>query len=68
MYADNLPLFFGFLSLRLCFASLRRTCKPGRRKHKHKRKHKALMLASHRFTGRFLVLMLVLMLMLASYV
>ena len=101
MYADNLPLFFSFLSLRLCLclrrlglhvrrndastststrewksfhslvlvlASLRRTCKPGRRKHKHKRKHKALVLASHRFTRRFLVLMLVFMLMLASYV
>ena len=103
MYADNLSLFFSFISLRLCLclrrpglhvrrndaitststrewksfhslvlvlmlASLRRTCKPGRRKHKHKRKHKALMLASHRFTRRFLVLMLVPMLMLASYV
>ena len=105
MYADNLSLFFSFISLRLCLclrrpglhvrrndaitstststrewksshslvlvlllASLRRTCKPGRRKHKHKRKHKVLMLASHRFTRRFLVLMLVPMLMLASYV
>ena len=59
---------FHSLVLVLMLASLRRTCKPGRRKHKHKRKHKALMLASHRFTRRFLVLMLVLMLMLASYV
>ena len=88
MYADNLSLFFSFLSLRLrrpgllvrrndastststrewksfhslvlMLASLRRTCKPGRRKH-NKRKHKALMLAPHRFTRRFLVLMLVL--------
>ena len=33
----------------LMLASLRCTCKPGRRKHKHKRKHKALMLAPHRF-------------------
>ena len=98
MYADNLSLFFSFISLRLCLclrrpglhiprndtststrewksfhslvlvlvlASLRRTCKPGRRKRKHKRKHKVLMLASHRFTHRFLVLMLVLMLMLS---
>ena len=101
MYADNLSLFFSFLSLRLCLclrrfglhvrrndastntstrewksfhslvlvlmlASLRRTCKPKRRKHKHKRKHKAFiyMPASPRFTRRFLVLML----MLASYV
>ena len=99
MYADNLSLFFSFLSLRLCLclrrpglyvrrndtststresfhslvlvrmlASLRRTYKPGRRKHKHMRKHKALMLASNRFTRRFLVLLLVLMLLLASYV
>ena len=78
MYADNLSLFFSFLSLclYLCLlrpglnvrrndaststrewkslhslvlvlvlASLRRTCRPGRRKHKHRRKHKALMLA-----------------------
>ena len=100
MYADNLSLFFGFLSLGLylCFhrpglhiqrnktsrstrewksfhslvlvlmlGSLRHTCKPGGRKHKHKRKNKALMLALHRFTRRFLVLMLVFMLMLASY-
>ena len=59
---------FHSLVLVLMLASLRRTCKPGRRKHKHKRKHKALMLASHRFTHRFLVLMLVLMLILASYV
>ena len=91
MYADNLSLFFSFLSLRLCLClrrsglhvrrndtttstrewksfhslvlvlmltSLRRTCKPERRKHKHKRKHKALTLASHQFTRRFLVLML----------
>ena len=47
----------------LMIASLRRTCKPGRRKHKHK----PLMLALHRFTRRFLVLVLVLMLILASY-
>ena len=53
---------FHSLVLVLMLASLRRTCKPGRRKHMHKRKHKALMLASHRFTRRFLVLML------ASYV
>ena len=59
---------FHSLVLVLMLASLRRTCKPGRRKHKHKRKHKALMLASHRFTRRTLVFMLVLMLMLASYV
>ena len=99
MYADNLSLFFSFLSLRLCLclrrpslhvrrndvsiststrewksfhslvlvlmlSSLRRTCKLGRRKHKHKE----LVLASHRFTRRFLVLLLVLMLMLASHV
>ena len=51
---------FHFLVLVLMLASLCRTCKPARRKHK--RKHKALMLASHRFTRRFLVLML------ASYV
>ena len=59
---------FHSLVLVLMLASLRRTCKPGRRKHKHKRKHKTLMLASHRFTRRFLVLLLVLMLMLVSYV
>ena len=75
---------FHSLVLVLMLASLRRTCKPERRKHKHKPKHKALMLASHRFTRRFLVLMLmlashrftrrflvlmlVLMLMLSSYV
>ena len=57
-----LMLNFHSLVLVLMLASLRRTCKPGRRKHKHKRKHKALMLALHRFTSRFLVLML------ASYV
>ena len=57
---------FHSLVLVLMLSSLRRTCKPERRKHKHKRKHKALMLASHRFTRRFLVVMLVLMLMLAS--
>ena len=57
-----------FHSLVLVLASLRRTCKLERRKHKHKRKHKALMLASHRFTRRFLVLMPMLVLMLASYV
>ena len=51
------------LVLVLMLASLRRTWKPGRRKHKHKRKHKALLLASHRFTRTFLVLMLIL----ASY-
>ena len=68
MYADNLSLFFSFLSLRLCLClrrpglHVRRTCKPGRRKHKHKGKHKALMLTSHRFSRRFLVLLL------ASYV
>ena len=38
-----------FHSLVLMLASLRRTCKPDRRNHKHKRKHKALMLALHRF-------------------
>ena len=59
---------FHSLVLVLMLAPLRRTCEPGRRKHKHKRKHKALMLAWHRFARRFLVLMLVLMLMLASYV
>ena len=59
---------FHSLALVPMLASLRRTCKPGRRKDKHKRKYKALMLASHRFPRRFLVLMLVLMLMLASYV
>ena len=101
MYANNLSLFFSYLSLRLflclrrpglhvrrndaststrewksfhslvlvlMLASLHRTYKLGRRKHKHKRKHKALMLASRRFTRRFLVLMLVFMIMLASYV
>ena len=51
---------FHSLVLVLMLASLRRTCKPARRKHKHKRKHKALMLASHRFTRRFLVLVLML--------
>ena len=91
MYADNLSLFFSFLSLHLCLClrrpglhircnatsastrerksfhslvlvlmlvSLRHTCKPEQRKHKHKRRHKALMLASHWFARRFLVLML----------
>ena len=51
---------FHFLVLVLMLASLRRTCKPGRRKRKHKRKHKVLMLTSHRFTCRFLVLVLML--------
>ena len=52
----------------LMLASLRRTRKPGRRKHKHKCKHKALMLALHRFTHSFHVLAPVLVLMLASSV
>ena len=53
-----------FLVLVVLLASLRRTFKPGRRKHKHK----ALLLASYRFTRRFLVLMLVFMLVFAWYV
>ena len=57
MYTNNLSLFFKcpFLVLVVLLASLRRTFKPGRRKHKHK----ALLLASYRFTRRFLVFMLV---------
>ena len=55
---------FHSLVLVIMVSSLRRTCKPGRRK----RKHNALILALHRFTRRFLVLLLVLMLMLASHV
>ena len=57
---------FHSLVLVLKLASLRRTCKSGRRNHKHKRKHKELMLASYWFIRTFLVVMLVLMLMLAS--
>ena len=48
--------------------SLRRACKPRRRKHKHKRKHERLMLASHRFTRRFHVRRLLIILKLASNV
>ena len=51
MYADNLSLrndasirewkSFHTLLLVLMLASLRCTCKPGRRKHEHKRKHES---------------------------
>ena len=48
---------FHSLLLVLMLASLRRTCKPGRRTGiSTNASHKALTLASHRFTSRFLML------------